>query len=120
MHHWTEDEDAMLRELYLSGQRRSAIADRMAKTEQSVKARLYMLPFTAEEKAQRCALRRKWKNNPMFGTTRAWKDQPRKHFPPPTSALDDRDRRLATAPRDLTAALMGDPRPGYSALERRT
>lgn len=27
--------------------------------------------------------------------------------------------RLALAPRDITAALMGDPLPGYSALERR-
>jgi hypothetical protein len=29
------------------------------------------------------------------------------------------DRRSATAPRDLTAAVLGDPLPGFSALERR-
>ncbi|HEX4043237.1 MAG TPA: hypothetical protein VHY10_16185 [Xanthobacteraceae bacterium] len=34
-------------------------------------------------------------------------------------ALAERDQRLAVAPRDLTAALCGDPLPGYSALERR-
>lgn len=33
-------------------------------------------------------------------------------------ALEDRDRRYATAPRDLTALLQGDPLPGYSALDR--
>lgn len=31
----------------------------------------------------------------------------------------DRDRRLSITPRDITAALMGDPLPGMSALERR-
>lgn len=37
----------------------------------------------------------------------------------PESVLADRDRRMAMYPRDLTAALMGDPPVGYSALERR-
>lgn len=34
-------------------------------------------------------------------------------------ALAERDRRLALAPRSLSAALCGDPLPGYSALDRR-
>jgi hypothetical protein len=32
---------------------------------------------------------------------------------------EDRARRYALAPRDLTAAFCGDPLPGYSALDRR-
>lgn len=32
--------------------------------------------------------------------------------------LAERDRRAELLPRDLTSALMGDPLPGYSALER--
>jgi hypothetical protein len=38
---------------------------------------------------------------------------------PEPSVLVERNIRLATPPRDLTAALCGDPRPGWSALERR-
>lgn len=37
----------------------------------------------------------------------------------PQRCLDDRNRRYLADPRDLTAALQGDPLPGYSALERR-
>ncbi len=36
----------------------------------------------------------------------------------PRERLEHRARRLATMPRDLTAVLMGDPLPGYSALDR--
>jgi hypothetical protein len=38
---------------------------------------------------------------------------------PSEGALAERDARLAVAPRDLTAALLGDPKPGFSALDRR-
>ena len=37
----------------------------------------------------------------------------------PNEVLFERDKRLALAPRDLTAAICGDPLPGHSALERR-
>lgn len=37
----------------------------------------------------------------------------------PGNVWDDRNRRLEIPPRDLTAAIAGDPLPGYSALERR-
>lgn len=33
------------------------------------------------------------------------------------TALAERDRRLSAGARDLTAALMGDPPKGYSALD---
>lgn len=33
--------------------------------------------------------------------------------------IEERDCRLACDPRDLTGALMGDPLPGYSELDRR-
>ena len=38
---------------------------------------------------------------------------------PSADALAERDHRLSLAPRDLTAALMGDPAIGRSALDRR-
>lgn len=37
----------------------------------------------------------------------------------PADVLADRAKRMQLAPRDLTAALMGDPLPSYSYLERR-
>ena len=37
----------------------------------------------------------------------------------PKEVLVERDRRMSRTPRTLTAALMKDPLPGYSALERR-
>jgi len=38
---------------------------------------------------------------------------------PTEDVLIERNKRLALSPRDLTAAMFGDPLPGYSALERR-
>jgi|SRR5581483_8246679 len=37
----------------------------------------------------------------------------------PDDVLRERDERRAVAPRSLTAAVLGDPLPGYSALDRR-
>lgn len=37
---------------------------------------------------------------------------------PPLHAIQDREARASILPRDLTAFLLGDPKPGYSALER--
>jgi hypothetical protein len=37
----------------------------------------------------------------------------------PHDVLADRERRLSTPPRSLTAALLGDPLPGRSALDKR-
>jgi hypothetical protein len=38
---------------------------------------------------------------------------------PPPAVLAERDHRMAIAPRDTTAAILGDPLPGRSALDRR-
>lgn len=38
--------------------------------------------------------------------------------PTPQSVIDERNRRLALEPRDLTAHLQGDPLPGFSALDK--
>lgn len=41
-----------------------------------------------------------------------------KGIKPDERVLRDRDRRLALPPRNLTAAICGDPLPGSSALDR--
>lgn len=38
---------------------------------------------------------------------------------PTAEMLADRDRRYYETPRTLTSILMGDPPPGYSALDRK-
>jgi len=42
-----------------------------------------------------------------------------KNMKVPPEVFAERDRRLSLAPRSLTAAICGDPLPGYSAMERR-
>lgn len=116
---WNGDEDRRLRELYVSGERRVEIARAMNMTEGAIKTRLFVLPFTAEEITQRKANRRKIKNS-MLGATRAWKEQPYKVQPPCEKAIADRNIRASLKHRDLTAELQGDPKPGYSALDRRS
>ncbi len=37
----------------------------------------------------------------------------------PAYVIDERERRSALEPRDFTAAQMGDPLPGYSALDQK-
>lgn len=37
----------------------------------------------------------------------------------PDHVLQDRDHRLSLQPASLTAAILGDPPPGYSAAERK-
>ena len=40
-------------------------------------------------------------------------------FTPPNEVLLDRELRTKLQPRSLTAAIMGDPLPGFSALDRK-
>ena len=43
-----------------------------------------------------------------------------KSVEPSSGAIADRAERELLKPRDLTAAMMGDPLPGYSALDRKS
>ncbi len=115
---WDVQTDARLRSLYLDGQPRSQIAVLMSMTEDAVKLRIYALRFSKDDKATRRINRRKFKNS-ILRTMRTWKEQPTKAFAPCEMALADRAHRAALQPRSVTAALCGDPLPGYSALERR-
>lgn len=112
---WTSEEKSALRAHYLDGMRRAGIADAMQKTEASVREYLYRLTFSAEEKEQRRNNRVQFRNRNL-SSTRVGKEHP---ITVPANIILERNCRLAVAPRDLTAAMMGDPRPGYSALERR-
>ncbi len=69
-------------------------------------------------------------NNRLSGNRPYWNDRKQRpswfkkrlkvNIDVPPEVLADRDHRSYLVPRDLTAAVMGDPPIGYSALERRT
>ena len=101
---WKPDDIALLVDLRAQGAAINDIAERLNRTVASVHGKLNHI--RAERRPRPKA---KMGRPPIT--------------PPPDdhriAALAARDRRLALAPRDLTASLLGDPLPGYSALDRR-
>lgn len=63
--------------------------------------------------------RREYINNGQLTKSSGWGLIVKPVEPPSMDVLAERDRRLALQPRDTTAALLGDPLPGYSALDQR-
>lgn len=60
----------------------------------------------------------KKKRTPCYGATGHWvRDGHRGHVP--NEVLDDRTARQMTQYQSLTSEFCGDPKPGYSALDRR-
>lgn len=119
---WTPRLDARLRRLYLAGEPRWFIADACGVEHAVIAQKLRLQRFTKIERKQRQEnyARRKHqiKNEEISGV---YSYEVRAEELPPTSReLAERAARLAIPPRDLTAMLCGDPRPGYSALERRS
>jgi hypothetical protein len=93
------------------------IAERLGRTQWSVRARLDREAMTPEQ------LRARDRGNNARRSLRNRRPlDDHLHLAGPTpemvaKLLDERDERCAVEPRDLTAILMGDPLPGYSALE---
>lgn len=111
---WTEEQWMRAQCLRNAGKSFVQIAAELGMTRRQVKNRFYHKALSREqldaknsyERAGR-SLRKTERKSPYV-------------WPAVTSQADaERNARFATAPRDLTAALMGDPRPGWSALERR-
>lgn len=90
---WTAKELIASQRMRVEGRTYAQVAEFLGRTRSAVKAR-----FAKLDRPSRAA-----RTIPMFV---------------PESALEERDRRLALAPRDTTALLLGDPLPGFSALER--
>lgn len=64
--------------------------------------------------------RREYINNGHRTKAVKWGDIVKPDERPSKGALAERERRRALVPRDTTAAILGDPLPGLSALDRRT
>lgn len=120
---WSESETRRAQEMYAAGIGPKRIGVQLGRTGRAVKRHLdlaAMSPakrkeFYDKRKAQRIA--RGETGAPSLRKITGMYDAAGK--PPPDDLLRDRDYRLGLAPRDLTAAIMGDPLPGMSALDRR-
>lgn len=114
---WGEEDTQILRDMKAEGKTDAEIAFRLKRSKNSVNNRWRWLGLTDEQKQRRLeTIRLSQRASSLrvrgIGAARPVID------PPCPVALAERDRREATKPRDLTAALCGDPRPGFSALDR--
>ena len=95
------------------------IGAHLGRSTASVEHKRYSLKMSPEKRKAQLDRLRRWRvmhgrsDRPMAGVdpTVFLRD------PTPPATLEDWERRGALEPRDLTAAICGDPLPGYSALE---
>ena len=113
---WNKADLAELQVLRSQGKISREIAEIMGRTEKSIRGKLEWIKLTPEMRKKRydAEARRR-----MRGVRVRQPDGRLPRAPIPAVVLEDRDRRYSIPPRDLTAALLGDPIPGMSALERR-
>lgn len=116
---WTDEQWKEAQRLQDAGQNYSQIAAALGMTWRQVKNRFYHKSLSRARLDERNAMEREHRLyrrdpavRPTYKPPYAWPE-------PSPDAVAERNTRLATRPRDLTAALLGDPRPGWSALERR-
>lgn len=123
MANWSEQQQTMLRRLYMAGEPRAIIASTMGVTEDAIKHRIEATGFTKDETKARRIAYKALRYQRMKEEIRSPYDYSYKRVAeerPSAEVLAERGTRLSIAPRDLTALICGDPRPGYSALERRS
>lgn len=112
---WTPEQWTEAQRLKKEGKGYVQIAAALGMTPRQIKNRFYHKSLSREALDARHAgerERRAIKRGKPYKSPYNW--------PTPTSdVVAERNARLATPPRDLTASLLGDPRPGWSALERR-
>jgi transposase-like protein len=95
---WTPESIALLQQRLADGVSVTAIAKELGRERTIVRAKIdYLQNFD--------------RGRPGAGNVKAPVISP--------SQWEERDRRLAAPPRDLTGAMLGDPPVGFSALERR-
>jgi hypothetical protein len=117
---WTAEETAILRKMMKDCHSFRVIAKKLGRTLKSIEEKWYRLNMSEDvrERRRERARRRRQADNE--------KRSIRSHSVliistrPTSDLLAERDAKSAIPPRDLTAAFCGDPKPGFSALERRT
>lgn len=118
---WKSDELKRAIDMRESGLLLAEIAVVLGRTEKAVRHKLGYATFSPEQLKQRAAKAKEYRALCGLGAgARVHSNGWDKSMTRPTEdMLQERDRRSAMMPRDITAALFGDPLPGYSALERR-
>lgn len=114
---WPPEDIQTMLDMKEAGKRNQDIAAALGRTESAVETRLRYQRMSAEQKRERALTAEKMRrekgvpvrNSPHYVATN----------PKPTAdRWAERDRRLYS-PRPVGSWLMGDPPPGYSALDRR-
>lgn len=118
---WSEDHIYRMNKMQSEGISHDVIAVSLGRSLKAVNAKLAMLRMPAAKKAIRAEKKKQYatENYPGRKAKGVGFFTPSSAHPGMT-ILEERNTRLALAPRDLTAAFFGDPLPGYSALEKRT
>ena len=112
---WTDDETAMLKQLKAEGYKNKVIAFKLERTEISVAERWRWVNKSEDMKEKRRLQvhqnRKLWRSTQAENVvTRAFRAVP--------EVLAERDYRLSL-PRTIGQIILGDPPPGYSALDRK-
>jgi hypothetical protein len=119
---WTAEEWDRADKLRNDGADWSRIAELLGRSHKAVKAKFQLMNFTPEQReAKREYQRRKRDEKKKYeksGRQAAGLQNAREL--PCAEIFIERDRRLALPARDLTAAFCGDPKPGFSALDKRS
>lgn len=112
---WSIDENASLFRLKAEGRSIEMIAARIGRSLDSVKERWRWVNKTEEQRQERRTQINMTRNHKALVPGRSYATVARR---PSEEILAERDRRVAT-PRTIGAWLLGDPPPGYSALDRK-
>ena len=113
---WTAEEDQALRSLIVSGLSLKQAAPVLGRPYHSTKEHWRWINMTVEQKMERAARLRQPRLNASGIIRRV--DENSTRAIAPSYIFEERDRRLL-AERSITCQLMGDPPPGFSALDRR-
>jgi hypothetical protein len=113
---WTLEETEELHRLMAEGYMIPALAEKLGRTEISVRERIRWLGKTEEQKEQRRRQISVTRNG--RSAVAAFDHAVMSSKRAPDERIAEREHRLAQ-PRTLTSRFFGDPPPGYSALDRK-
>ena len=113
--YWSDADRATVLRLHTEKKSYAEIAAAVGRSSFAVRVKLRKLLMTPQQRAMYLATERR-----RYQSQVPARDVESVGIRPSEAELRDRNMRLMTPPRDLTAAYMGDPLPGRSALERRT
>jgi len=116
---WTAEENQLLDKLRKENRSIEEIAAQLGRTGSSVESRIHWLALTPEQKVRRNLHIQDYRERQKYRGPTQQANRAEATTKPCPLVLAERDYRLSLAPRDLTAALMGDPAIGRSALDRR-